>query len=68
MRFSVPLDKARDHYSQKTFCENCKKDRKIFCYLCEKNLLPEEDIPKIALPVDLVILKHPKEKITKSSA
>lgn len=68
MHFSVPLDKARMHFEQKTFCEVCNKDRKIFCYLCERNLLPPEDIPKISLPVDLVVLKHPKEKITKSSA
>ena len=68
MKFSVPLDKAREHFSRKTFCDTCKKDRKIFCYICETNLLPAEDMPKIDLPVDLVILKHPKEKITKSSA
>lgn len=46
-------------------CQKCKAKRKYFCYDCQIALT--EDTPKLELPVDVTIIRHPKEKRSKSS-
>lgn len=46
-------------------CPKCKSNRKFFCFTCFVPLL--KDIPQVQLPVNFTVLKHPGEKMAKSS-
>ena len=46
-------------------CSKCKQRRKFFCYECCVPMT--EGTPQLTLPVDFLVVKHPKEKIGKSS-
>lgn len=46
-------------------CPKCSSNRKFYCYACYVPLA--RDVPQIKLPVDFTILKHPGEKMGKSS-
>jgi hypothetical protein len=49
-------------------CPKCKKTRKYFCYDCVVPLNKDaEEVPRLDLPVDVTIIRHPKEKRSKSS-
>ncbi|KAK6046141.1 DTW domain protein [Cooperia oncophora] len=51
----------------KTKCLGCGKRRMYFCYDC-RILLPGVYSPRVKLPCDVDIVKHPMEKNSKSSA
>lgn len=68
MEFSVSNEAAKKHFKKRAECPKCKQGRKMFCYKCEQLVLDRSMVPKIDLPIDLVVLKHPKEKAKKSSA
>jgi hypothetical protein len=46
-------------------CPKCDAKRKYFCYDCVVALTDET--PLLELPVDVTIIRHPKEKRSKSS-
>ena len=68
MEFSKPISFIKEQFANKVKCPLCNNTKKIFCYKCEKMLVDNELVPKVDLPVDLIVLKHPKEKAKKSSA
>ncbi|CAI2376340.1 unnamed protein product [Moneuplotes crassus] len=46
-------------------CPKCKSNRKFYCYACYVPLA--RDVPQLKLPVNFTVLKHPGEKMGKSS-
>ena len=58
-----PLEKLNQ--SDRGVCPKCNSKRKFYCYDCMVSLTP--DIPKLKLPVDVTVIRHPKEKKSKSS-
>jgi len=58
-----PLDKKNG----RELCPSCQKSRKFFCYNCFELIGDKEGIPQMDLPVDIEIVRHPTEKISKSS-
>ena len=64
-----PLDKLQAAERQK--CPKCNAQRKFYCYDCMIEMKVNEDdeacTPKLTLPVDVTVIRHPKEKISKSS-
>ena len=49
-------------------CPKCKAMRKYFCYDCVLPLNKDKsEVPRLDLPVDVTIVRHPKEKRSKSS-
>ena len=49
-------------------CPKCNQKRKYFCQDCMVPLNKDpSEVPKLKLPVDVTILRHPKEKKSKSS-
>eukprot|EP00735_Rhodelphis_limneticus_P007107 TRINITY_DN19606_c0_g1::TRINITY_DN19606_c0_g1_i1::g.24606::m.24606 TRINITY_DN19606_c0_g1::TRINITY_DN19606_c0_g1_i1::g.24606 ORF type:complete len:293 (+),score=36.26,sp/Q9D8U7/DTWD1_MOUSE/31.62/6e-33,DTW/PF03942.10/7.1e-25 TRINITY_DN19606_c0_g1_i1:39-881(+) len=52
-------------------CQSCTRNRRFFCYDCLCPLGDEESIkclPNLDLPVEVDIIKHPHELLSKSSA
>ncbi|KAL7714304.1 tRNA-uridine aminocarboxypropyltransferase 1 [Entamoeba marina] len=47
-------------------CPKCQKKMKYFCYNCQRGLL--QGIPEVILPIELDIIHHPTEKVSKSTA
>lgn len=53
-------------YSSKAECK-CKRKMRFYCCKClTKN--PDLPFPKLKLPCDTIVLHHPEEKVSKSSA
>jgi hypothetical protein len=49
-------------------CPKCKQSRKYFCYDCYIPINEDlSKVPRIQLPINVTVLRHPKEKISKSS-
>jgi len=48
-------------------CPKCNSKRKFYCYDCMVPLNPVEELPQLKLPVDVTVIRHPKEKKSKSS-
>ena len=49
-------------------CPKCKGKRKFFCYDCVVPLNQDpKELPRLKLPVDVTVVRHPKEKRSKSS-
>ena len=49
-------------------CPKCNAKRKYFCYDCVVPLNKDKnEVPRLDLPVDVLIVRHPKEKRSKSS-
>ncbi|XP_064401526.1 tRNA-uridine aminocarboxypropyltransferase 1-like isoform X2 [Halichondria panicea] len=51
-------------------CPECKRSRKFFCYTCYRlvGLSDPAVIPRVRLPLKVDILKHPLERVGKSTA
>ncbi|VDO30347.1 unnamed protein product [Onchocerca flexuosa] len=54
---------------KKQVCSNCGRKRMYFCYNC-KVYMPDVEklVPRLELPVQIDIIKHPHEKNSKSTA
>jgi len=54
----------------KTECPKCKKHRKFYCYDCMIPIGNEvvDVIPKVRCPVKVIVIQHPKELKSKSTA
>eukprot|EP01080_Neovahlkampfia_damariscottae_P009446 gene9446-1652_t len=61
-KFSV-LDEMK-----KQKCEKCNKSRRFFCYSCMIPMNNTEQIPNVKLPIKVIIIQHPKELKSKSTA
>jgi predicted amidophosphoribosyltransferase len=49
-------------------CPECKGKRKYYCYDCVVPLNQDPtELPRLKLPVDVTVVRHPKEKRSKSS-
>jgi len=48
-------------------CPKCKAKRKFYCYDCVIPLNAADELPRLNLPVDVTVIRHPKEKKSKSS-
>ena len=55
-----PLEKL----DGRSLCPDCKHHRKYYCYDCMK---PLAEAPSMKLPVNVTVIRHPKEKRSKSS-
>ena len=54
--------------SNRTTCPNCKKSYALFCPTCYIHLSPiHPQPPNITLPVNLILYRHPSEKIGKTT-
>jgi hypothetical protein len=53
--------------SERGLCPKCKGKRKFYCYDCMIPVNDRSEIPQLELPVDVTIIRHPKEKKSKSS-
>lgn len=51
----------------RSVCSKCNKPRKFYCYDCMDELTENSGWPKLKLPCDVSVLRHPKEKRSKSS-
>ncbi|TNV76739.1 hypothetical protein FGO68_gene11452 [Halteria grandinella] len=60
----APLDEMGEG---RNTCPQCKQSRKFFCYDCYLPLADQSRVPKLELPIQVTVLRHPKEKISKSS-
>lgn len=78
LKFSsfLPLINAKGRVQ----CPHCKSNKKFYCYcICTSSTLTQEvpnsdlvkalvpDVPRLKFPVNITILKHPGEKMEKSS-
>merc|ERR1711991_15441 len=52
---------------QKKPCPRCERSMKYYCYNCVIRV-DEEHTPTVQLPIDLEIIHHPSEKLSKSTA
>ncbi|CAD8071455.1 unnamed protein product [Paramecium sonneborni] len=57
-----------DLQAEKIRCPKCNQLHKVYCLKCGELLVDKQSIPKIELPLNLLILHHDKEKHQKSSA
>ena len=48
-------------------CPKCKAKRKFYCYDCILPVNDPSELPRLNLPVDVTVIRHPKEKRSKSS-
>ena len=48
-------------------CPKCKAKRKFYCYDCILPVNDQKELPRLNLPVDVTVIRHPKEKRSKSS-
>ena len=48
-------------------CPKCKAKRKFYCYDCILPVNDPAELPRLKLPVDVTVIRHPKEKRSKSS-
>eukprot|EP00347_Sterkiella_histriomuscorum_P007246 403349699 len=49
-------------------CPKCNTSRKYYCYECYIALNDDPStVPRVQLPVNVTVIRHPKEKISKSS-
>lgn len=75
----VPSDQLMDNlkfsqdYSyldtlEKAKCPKCKKSRKYFCYDCMTPMGDPKCFPRLKLPLKVVVIQHPKELKSKSTA
>jgi hypothetical protein len=60
-----PLERLNQN--DRGVCPKCKNSRKFFCYDCMVPLNDRSEVPLLQLPVDVTIIRHPKEKKSKSS-
>lgn len=70
---SLKLDKnslSKLNSIPKLECPKCKKHRKFYCYDCMIPIGNEvvEVIPKVRCPVKVIVIQHPKELKSKSTA
>ncbi|KAK3597273.1 hypothetical protein CHS0354_005033 [Potamilus streckersoni] len=58
-----------DSLSGRSLCPKCQKSRKYYCYTCYVPVQGIEDrVPKVKLPLQVDIIKHPSECDGKSTA
>ena len=52
--------------TERAKCPKCGKSMKFYCYDC---IIPvtKSPCPKLDLPLDVTVIAHPKEKVSKSS-
>lgn len=66
------LSKQCDQYIEVTKrCDNCGEDKKlnkVYCFSCFRSLEKNIKLPNLQLPIQLDIIKHPHEKLAKSTA
>ena len=56
-------------YQERQACHICNKSRKFFCYTCHAPLPSLRDLlPRLELPVQIDVVKHPGEVEGKSTA
>ena len=56
-------------YQERQPCDICHKSRKFFCYSCHLPLASiREVVPRVELPVQIDVVKHPGEVEGKSTA
>lgn len=67
LSFSISIDSLNDLNNRRVECPKCNRKRHLYCYDC---MIPLEDIlPQINdLPLNCIILQHPRELKSKSSA
>merc|ERR1711991_279708 len=51
---------------EKAKCPRCNRSMKYYCYACVERI--SDLTPKLELPIDLEIVHHPSEKLSKSTA
>ena len=55
-----------DEMTERVDCPKCGKSCKYYCCNCIESVV-KSGLPKLNLPLKVTVIKHPKEKVSKSS-
>jgi hypothetical protein len=67
--FKISDDSFLDAVDSRSQCDKCSRSRRFFCYTCHVALPAIRDrVPRVSLPVDVNVVKHPGEIDGKSTA
>ena len=66
-RYRISSHAPLDAIAGRSQCPGCNKKRKHYCYDCLRPMNPEGEVPKVELPCDVHVIKHPQEHNSKST-
>lgn len=66
-RYRISSHAPLDAIQGRSQCPGCSKKRKHYCYDCLRPMNAEAEVPKVELPCDVHVIKHPQEHNSKST-
>ena len=66
-RYRISSHAPLDAIAGRRQCPGCSKKRKHYCYDCLRPMNPADEVPKVVLPCDVHVIKHPLEHNSKST-
>jgi DTW domain-containing protein YfiP len=66
-RFAIASHAPLEALTTRQPCAGCSKTRKYFCYDCLTPMGDPAAVPRVALPCDVHVIKHPQEQNSKST-
>jgi hypothetical protein len=58
-RYRISSHAPLDAIAGRRQCPGCSKKRKHYCYDCLRPMNPAEEVPRVELPCDVHVIKHP---------
>ena len=66
-KFAIASHEPLEAMTTRQICAGCSKARKYFCYDCLTPMGDASTVPRVALPCEVHVVKHPQEANSKST-